>query len=526
MLSPVRLRGRFRMSTKGISVPVGCVLPYAGRLNNSQLMNIGWSICNGVSLPKRQYEELFGALGTSNGAKGDTFNLPDYGGFFLRGVDPTGSVDKDAKDRKPAAEGGADGPRPGSVEAYATARARTPFTTAGLAHIPTDNHYAYNGINADMLLDGGQRTFVSNAGGDKETRPINAYVQFIIKLYAGYALPTGIVVPYAGEERGGSPNLLRFAFCDGAVHKNGGEWEELFKAIGTAHGGAADQFNLPDYRGRFLRGVTDSTSRDPDFDLREQMAEGGSKGARVGSIQGWATAKPNKPFEFAVRLWNTHKISTHAAGHTNSMWNADTATVSFTNGGGDKESRPVNINVDYYILKEIDPDDRDIFPVGAVIGLPGEGLLPESQWLLCNGASRPAAEDKELFAAIQYTNGGDPKTGTFKLPNYQGCFLRGTDRAQQRDPDASQRTRAADGGRDGDHVGSRQDWATGKPKTPITGPVDHIPKTDASNAAALPNDLVANWVDASQSPTISGGGDTETRPRNANIFFYIKRATA
>lgn len=494
------------MSNQGLSVPVGTVLPYAGKLDNAQLAELGWSICDGSELSTSSYPELFAALGTCNGGNGNSyFNIPDYQGYFLRGVDPAGTVDKNAANRTAPRSGAATGARVGSVQSFATATPNTPFN-AQVPHVPTDDHDAYSGTNADMLEPGGAETFSSNGGGDAETRPVNAYVNFIIKLVDTAPLPTGVVVAFAGSDDSGSANLSEFVLCNGKFFLNA-MYPDLLAAIGVAHGGSDVGFCLPDYRGRFLRGVANGAGSDPDVKARTAMASGGATGDAVGSVQDWATAAPINPFTITVNLGNSEKTSDHCAGHDNSEWNQNATCVSFTASGGDKESRPVNVAVDFYALKCNDSNATDIFPIGAIIGFPGNVPPPASQWLLCDGASLSSTEYQLLAIAIT-----DSQTASFNLPDYRGYFLRGADHGAGRDPDGASRA-----------VGSLQGYATGRPKTgDITGPIDHMPTDDADNAAAIWCSSVAEW-DGAQAPVV-GGGDVETRPINANIQFYIKYA--
>jgi microcystin-dependent protein len=77
-----------------------------------------------------------------------------------------------------------------------------------------------------------------------------------------------------------------FLECDGtAVSRT--QYADLYNAIGITHGqgDGATTFNLPDYRGRFLRGHADGSTRDPDRATRTAMATGGNTGDNVGSVQ-------------------------------------------------------------------------------------------------------------------------------------------------------------------------------------------------------------------------------------------------
>jgi microcystin-dependent protein len=65
-----------------IVVPPGSVQAFAGTAPPSD-----WLICDGRTVSRTTYSDLFEAIGTSHGI-GDgstTFNLPDYRGMFLRG---------------------------------------------------------------------------------------------------------------------------------------------------------------------------------------------------------------------------------------------------------------------------------------------------------------------------------------------------------------------------------------------------------------------------------------------------------
>jgi microcystin-dependent protein len=103
---------------------------------------------------------------------------------------------------------------------------------------------------------------------------------------AGLA-PSGSVMAYAG---GAAPE--GWLVCDGSPVSRT-QYASLFAAIGTAHGSGdgVSTFLVPDYRGRFLRGVDDGQHRDPDALTRTAAATGGNAGDAVGSLEPGAIAQ-------------------------------------------------------------------------------------------------------------------------------------------------------------------------------------------------------------------------------------------
>lgn len=93
--------------------------------------------------------------------------------------------------------------------------------------------------------------------------------------------PTGAIIAFAGVA---APS--GWLLCDGsAVGRT--QYAELFAIIGTSFGGgdSVNTFNLPDLRGRFLRGVDNGTGNDPDANARVASQPGGSLGDTVGTLQ-------------------------------------------------------------------------------------------------------------------------------------------------------------------------------------------------------------------------------------------------
>ncbi|MCL2484458.1 MAG: phage tail protein [Endomicrobia bacterium] len=69
--------------TSDNGVPPGTVIAFAGPTANAPK---GYLLCNGVSVSKNDYPDLFEAIGTTYGGDGiPYFNLPNFQGVFLRG---------------------------------------------------------------------------------------------------------------------------------------------------------------------------------------------------------------------------------------------------------------------------------------------------------------------------------------------------------------------------------------------------------------------------------------------------------
>jgi microcystin-dependent protein len=518
--------------------PVGTVLAYAGQLSNDALNRLGWQICDGSRFGTDKNPDLFAAIGTANGGDGKTFfNVPDYRGYFLRGVDSSGTVDPDAGDRPAPRYGAASGPHAGSVQGWATGSPKTDFVVK-LPNLPNQQLHVSPGAGVDfMSVPYGPTVNQTNAGGDAETRPPNAYVRFIIQIVNDARLPIGTVSPFAGNTPYAGAALGYWRLCDGTNYPQN-YLTTLYAAIGKTHGGDEMFFKVPDYRGRFLRGAADGTDRDPDRAARIPMAPGGVGQDNVGSIQAYATGEPVSHFDIGFSICTTKITAPSRGSYPGARWNPNGRSIQVTgSGGGDKESRPTNINVDYYILYTPDVGSSvDIFPVGGVIGIPSD-KPPSGNWLLCDGTQHLTREYPELFAAIRYDNGGG--FDAFALPNYQGQFLRGTNRGattypggtgtslptDTRDPDAANRTAAFIGGQTEDNVGSAQPWATARPrKQDISATILCLPSSAANVDQASTSNNLAWWFD-DYGPAALFNGDNETRPLNANIRFYIRCAS-
>ncbi len=172
-----------------VGIPTGIIFPYAGTNEPA-----GFMLCDGRSLSRAAYPGLFSVIGTAHGAAdGSSFNIPDYRGRFLRGVDGTAGWDPDKGSRTAMRPGGATGNAVGTVQGSNNLSHSHGITDPGHSHI------VYSGFNNNTnggnyhppmanandynRSTSGSYTGISvNSSGGSESRPVNAYVNYIIKV--------------------------------------------------------------------------------------------------------------------------------------------------------------------------------------------------------------------------------------------------------------------------------------------------------------------------------------------------------
>jgi microcystin-dependent protein len=347
--------------------PTGTVLPFAGEIQETSLRDFGWLLCNGQQLDRAQYPDLFRVLGTRFGGDGiPYFNLPDLRGQFVRGTDRGTHRDPDAATRGTTSSGGAIGDRVGSSQSWATALPAAAAVTAvsgGHAHtgehLPSDYYLAAHAITGNHAATWvGGTTVVETAGshthevagaGDKETRPDNICLHWIIKFAASAAsgdsqsIAAGTVSWYAGDAEALRVELAAEGWlpCFGDVF-TGDQYPDLHATIGDRYGSGGNA-QTPDLRGQFIRGATNS----------------------VGQQESHAAALPKAPFTLTTSGVHSHKasylphdsyIENACAGHD--VANFPSVSIGDPNAdglhshvivGGDAETRPVNIYLDHII---------------------------------------------------------------------------------------------------------------------------------------------------------------------------------
>lgn len=156
-----------------------------------------------------------------------------------------------------------------------------------------------------------------------------------------------------------------YLYCDGSAVSRG-TYATLYGVIGNTFGSGdgSTTFNLPDYRGRFLRGVNDGTGNDPDASSRTAQASGGNSGDAAGSLQ---TDQYKSHTHTVTDPGHTHTsaILTNSTGSGTDRINANygaaaqsipgpvtsqSATTGVSNNSsGGNETRPINSAIYFHI---------------------------------------------------------------------------------------------------------------------------------------------------------------------------------
>ncbi len=145
----------------------------------------GWLKCNGAAVSRSLYAALYNVIGTTYGA-GDgstTFNLPDFRGEFIRGLDDGRGVDASRALGSAQAESFASHNHTGTSDTHAGHSHGSPinngsggtgglgaYTTGAAAYFASTNTA---GAHSHALT-------INNTGGT-ETRPRNQAALYVIK---------------------------------------------------------------------------------------------------------------------------------------------------------------------------------------------------------------------------------------------------------------------------------------------------------------------------------------------------------
>lgn len=155
----------------------------------------------------------------------------------------------------------------------------------------------------------------------------NALFPSLVSTYALNSLiPVGAVLPYphdtvpAGWLEANGQSLQTAAY------------PELFTKYAYKYGGSGSNFNIPDYRGEFLRGYDGGAGNDPDAASRSDRGDGTS-GDSVGSKQGQNTGVHGHTASSSTSV-SVANGGAHTHQQTNTGYDQDYGTASPTHTSG------------------------------------------------------------------------------------------------------------------------------------------------------------------------------------------------
>ena len=155
-------------------------------------------------------------------------------------------------------------------------------------------------------------------------------------VYSGSGNPTGTVIMWAT-----STPPAGYLECNGqAISRT--TYAGLFTVLGTSYGAGDNSttFNLPDYRGQFLRGWANGSTTDPDRASRTNRGDG-TAGDNVGTKQGFEIQSHNHSYNTLLRTYAAPLGSYFPA------WYSSTPVDTANTGGN--ETRPTNVYINYCI---------------------------------------------------------------------------------------------------------------------------------------------------------------------------------
>jgi len=157
-----------------MTVPVGTIVMWGGNNN----IPPGWLECDGTLQSSATYPTLASIIGSNfgQGAPAGQFYLPDLRGRFIRGVDGGMGRDPDSASRVDMQTGNEIGPLVGSIQSHAFQNHTHPYNSfpGSSGSIASGTYWQASQAETGQVDQPQYQT-------SSETRPINAYLYFIIK---------------------------------------------------------------------------------------------------------------------------------------------------------------------------------------------------------------------------------------------------------------------------------------------------------------------------------------------------------
>jgi len=195
--------------------------------------------------------------------------------------------------------------------------------------------FRVDGSAQSILMNSKKITGLANADLSVNSEAVNVAT---LKSF----MPAGAIVAY-----GGVTAPTGWLLCNGAA-VNRTTYADLFTIIGetAGEGDNSTTFNVPDLRGRFIRGWDNTAGRDPDSGTRTALNTGGNVGDTIFSLQDEALKAhdhdANRGSELTTPSGNGYARST-ATGLDAGVLIESTGTTM------GNETRPKNVYANYII---------------------------------------------------------------------------------------------------------------------------------------------------------------------------------
>ncbi len=145
----------------------------------------GWIKCNGAAISRSLYAALFNIIGTTYGA-GDgstTFNLPDFRGEFIRGLDDGRGIDSGRTIGNAQSDAFSSHSHTGTSDTHPGHSHTSPVYLygGGANNIGSSDNATGKGTMTTSTSGAHSHALTINATGSTETRPRNQAALYVIK---------------------------------------------------------------------------------------------------------------------------------------------------------------------------------------------------------------------------------------------------------------------------------------------------------------------------------------------------------
>ena len=171
-------------------IPYGTVMAFSGSIDVNDMCgelnfshgagnNTGWQVCDGASLFQSMFPGLEVVIGNLYGGSNGRFNLPNYMGYFLRGLATDSTEDPGISYREPATNGTQAGV--GSTQGWMVQGHEHEYNNFPGAATVVDEGTLVAVTSQEAYTTGlyTDDTGTTSLTGE-ETRPKNVYVYYII----------------------------------------------------------------------------------------------------------------------------------------------------------------------------------------------------------------------------------------------------------------------------------------------------------------------------------------------------------